>query len=292
MSSSRGEEPPSPPAPPPPFPDPARVPDQLASLHGLLDKVVTAGMLCRHARHHELVGRAAAQAEALYTEDSLVVASLRVTAVHGLWNMSCVASEAGSAAEEADLDRRAWSLLLPLHALLLRRVAANTLLSGTVRQEESEYGAYLESAIRRAANKPALSNEHLQAAGQWLGYKVLLEVVNKTVNLLESRSWPRAQEASAASFVLDALDVIPRTAGILGKIGHEVVLTNTVETTGLHSCDPAFRDAFLRKWRSPAVSNMLRARGTLQTGVTVAENEQNMAEFEARRRADIEKIGL
>ena len=283
--SSLGEVPPS----PPPSPDAARAADQLTSLHGLLDKVITAGTLCRHARHQELAGRAATLAEALYTEDSLVVASVRMYEASALWNMSCAANEAGSYAEEEALDSRNWALLLPLHALLLRRVAANTLLSGTVRQEESEYGAYVDTVGRRAASKPALSNVDLQAAGQWIGYKTLLEVVINTVKLLGSRRWPRAQKASAQAFVLDALDVIPRTAGVLEKIAYEESLAHVVEVGG-RSLDPAFRDALLRKWRSPAVSNVLRARGTLQTAV--AGHEQIKAEFEARQRADIEKIGL
>ena len=54
--------------------------------------------------------------------------------------------------------------------------------------------------------------------------------------------------------------------------------------------EPIFCAAVLRKWRSGAVSSVLRARGALQTGV--ATSEQNNAEFEARQRADIAKHGL
>ena len=46
----------------------------------------------------------------------------------------------------------------------------------------------------------------------------------------------------------------------------------------------------LRKWRSNAVADVLRARGVLQTGVTASQ--ENIAEYEARQRADIEKTGL
>ena len=46
----------------------------------------------------------------------------------------------------------------------------------------------------------------------------------------------------------------------------------------------------LRKWRSSAVADVLRARGVLQTGV--AAYQKTIAEFNARQRADIEKIGL
>ena len=57
-------------------------------------------------------------------------------------------------------------------------------------------------------------------------------------------------------------------------------------------CDyePAFWAAVLRKWRSNAVSSVLRACGVLQTGI--AKSEQSNAEFEARQRADIAKHGL
>ena len=143
MASQRGAanpRNPPPPAEPPVGADNAfrapPAPEQLASFNRLLDKVVTAGLLCRYARHVELAGRAGAQAEALYTEDSLLVGCLRGYEARALWNLSC---EAGSKMEEDALKRRAWALLRPLHALVLRRLAANTLLPGTVRQEESEY---------------------------------------------------------------------------------------------------------------------------------------------------------
>lgn len=52
---------------------------------------------------------------------------------------------------------------------------------------------------------------------------------------------------------------------------------------------PAFCAAVLRKWRSDAVRNVLRAR---DVDNAIARQTQTEAEFEARRRADIEKIGL
>ena len=54
--------------------------------------------------------------------------------------------------------------------------------------------------------------------------------------------------------------------------------------------EPLFCAAVLRKWRSSAVADVLRARGSLQTGV--AAHEETIAEFRARQRVDIEKIGL
>ena len=57
-------------APPPP--------DQLATFYKLVDKQVAAGLLCREARDAELSAQAAVQAETLFGDDSLVVASLRM----------------------------------------------------------------------------------------------------------------------------------------------------------------------------------------------------------------------
>ena len=54
--------------------------------------------------------------------------------------------------------------------------------------------------------------------------------------------------------------------------------------------EPAFCAAVLRKWRSDAVSSVLRARGMLQTGV--AHFEHDKALYDARQRADIAKHGL
>ena len=58
----------------------------------------------------------------------------------------------------------------------------------------------------------------------------------------------------------------------------------------MQNYEPAFRAAVLRKWRSSAVSSVLRARGVLQTGITAAQHTQ--AEFDALQRADIAKHGL
>ena len=54
--------------------------------------------------------------------------------------------------------------------------------------------------------------------------------------------------------------------------------------------EPAFCAAMLRKWRSNAVSSVLRARGVLHNGIAAVQ--QDTAEFEARQRAVIAKHGL
>ena len=79
-------------APPPP--------DRLAVFYKLVDKKVVADVLCRDARAVELAAEAAAQAEALFPNDSLVVARLRM---HGSESLSNIASQANGAEKSAFL---------------------------------------------------------------------------------------------------------------------------------------------------------------------------------------------
>ena len=65
-------------APPPP--------DQLAAFYRLVDKKAIAGVLGRHARDAELSASAAVQAEALFGENSLVFAHLRMGETQALIN--------------------------------------------------------------------------------------------------------------------------------------------------------------------------------------------------------------
>ena len=104
--------------------------------------------------------------------------------------------------------------------------------------------------------------------------------------------WPTVQKRKVESFVLRGLDAIPRTAGIpAGKIYYEEDLVAIIKEE-MTPCNygSAFCTAVLRKWRSNAVSSVLRARGILQTGI--AKAEQSHAEFDALQRADIAKHGL
>ena len=121
-------------------------------------------------------------------------------------------------------------------------------------------------------------------------FSTLTIVAAITLNLLKLQYWQRDEVTRAQSFFLELLDIIPLTAASRVVVEYEPTLVAFVEDVPNHAYDPAFRDAVLRKWRSPAVSNVLRSRGTLQTGVTQFNNTQ--VEFQARRRADIEKIGL
>ena len=96
---------------------------------------------------------------------------------------------------------------------------------------------------------------------------------------------------SAHSFVLTALDAIPRTATMRSSLMSEMNLVSMMETDMKpQNFEPSFCAAVLRKWRLSAVADVLRARGVLQTGVT--PYQEGIDEFRARQLADVEKIGL
>ena len=91
--------------------------------------------------------------------------------------------------------------------------------------------------------------------------------------------------------VFQALDVIPQTAEFKDRSGSELAVVALIsEHVSPQNYEPAFCAAVLRKWRSNAVSSVLRARGSLQTGI--ANFEQISGEFKAREREDIAKHGL
>ena len=205
------------------------LPDQLAAFYKLVDKKAIAGALCRHARDAELSASAAVQAEALYKgDDSLVVASLRMDESQSL---TCLALEA-SGVEQATFFQQSWAALLSALPLLLRRIAANTLLPGTVREEELDYEAHVQAAIRKAMNKPVASPAGLRAAASTLGYNILLHAISTSVGLLLLQFLPAMQKRLVESFVLKGLDVIPRTAGIHANlIAGEGILVEFVEET-------------------------------------------------------------
>ena len=274
-------------APPPPLPLPP--PEEVAAFYVLVENKATASVLCRHTRNAELSERAAKHAdERLWGEHSLVVAHLRVSETISLRE---VARASTSTSEQVALRWRAWATLVPVHALLLRRLADNTLLPGTIKEEEVTYYARSLAFTYKAMDEPVPSEAALQGLGVVLGYETLLKTVYQTLALLvELRGFALPWE-SAHSFVLTALDAIPQTATMQYKLANESALVAIMEShMNPQNFEPSFCVAVLRKWRSNAVADVLRARGVLQTGV--AANKESVAEFQARQRADIEKIGL
>ena len=265
------------------------LPDQLASLYKLVDKQVIAAALCRYARAAELSASAALQAEALFGgDDSLVVASLRMEESRSLGNLAV--EESG--AERETYARRSFAVLLSVIPILLLRLEANTLLPGTVREEELDYDAHVQAAVKKATNQPVPSPAALHALASTVGYATLLDAMYRSLDLLALPLWPAEQKRMVDSFVLQGLDVIPLTAGIPATLiaGEDHLVAIIEEAMNPRNYEPAFCAAVLFKWRSNALSSVLRARGVLQTGIT--KSEQSQAEFDARKRADIAKHGL
>ena len=266
-------------APPPP--------DQLAAFYTLVDKKLIAGVLCRYARDAELSLSAAVEAEALFGgDDSLVVAHLRLCESQSLSNLASKASGA-----EDTLLCRSWAALVSVLPLLLRRVEANTLLPGTVREDEMDYYAHVQATVKKAKKKPLPPPAALRAVASVLGYVTLLDAMVWSLVLLR-RPYPAAQKRMVESFVLQGLDVIPRTAGISADMlaGEDDLVAMIDQFMNPRRYEPAFCAAVLCKWRSNAVSSVLRARGVLQTGIDVCQLE--IAEFGARQRAGVAKHGL
>ena len=261
--------------------------EEVTDFFTLVERVVAAGVLSRHTRCAELCDRAGKQAQRLYG-DNLVVADLRVGEVRSLRGLACAST---TPSEKTALWRRAWAILVPVHALLLRRLADNTLLPGTIKEEEVTYYARLQAFTLKAQDKPIPSEAVLQYLSVAFGYKTLLSAVCITLALLFELHGSGLSRDSAHSFVLTALDAIPRTATMQHNLQSETDLVALIEQDMKPQYfEPSFCAAVLRKWRSHAVADVLRARGSLQTGV--AAHEETIAEFRARQRVDIEKIGL
>ena len=177
-SSERGAAwtPAAPPPPPPPSP-----PEEVAAFYALVEKQTTACVLCRHTRAAELCDRAARRAARLWGDNSLVVAELRVGEAASL---QALANSSTSSSEKEALRRRTWAILVPVHALLLRRLADNTLLPGTIKEEEMTYGRRSQAFTWKAKDEPVPSEAALQALGAVLGYDTPLDAVFVTLALL------------------------------------------------------------------------------------------------------------
>ena len=143
----------------------------------------------------------------------------------------------------------------------------------------------------KARDESVPSDADLQGLGVLLGYETLLRAMVLTLALLFDLRGFTLQRESACFFVLTALDAIPRMAAMQHDLTSEAYLVGMMETLlKPQNYEPSFCAAMLRKWRSSAVADVLRARGVLQTGVATCH--ESMAEFRACQRADIEKIGL
>ena len=264
-------------------------PEEVKAFYALVEKQTTAGVLSRFSRCAELSERAARHAERLWGDNnSLVVAELRVIEAVSLRGLAVAST---SFSEKVALRRRAWAILVPVHAFLLRRLADNTLLPGNTTEEEVTYYARSLAFACVAKDKPVPSEAALNGVGIALGYTTLLDAISLTLSLLMELRGSALPRESAHAFVLTALDAIPRTATVRYRLASEAAFVEMIETNMKpQNFEPSFCAAVLRKWRSSAVADVLRARGPLHTAV--AEYQETVVEFEARRRADLGKIGL
>ena len=176
--------------------------------------------------------------------------------------------------------------------LLLRRLDTNTLLPGTIRDEELGYEAHAQAAAFKVKNKPVPPPARLRAFASTMGYNTLLQAITGSLYLLQEPLWTTVQKRMLESFVLRGLDVIPRTAGIPADLitSESDLLAVIKDHMSPHNYGFVFCTAVLSKWRSNAVSSVLRARGVLQTGNI--KREQTLAELDALQRADIATYGL
>ena len=193
---------------------PAPPSEELAAFYALVEKKTTAEVLSRHTRFAELYDRAAKHAERLWGKNSLVVAHLRMVEAVALRGMARAST---SSSEQDALLRRAWASLVPVHAVLLHRLADNTLLPGTIKEEEVTYYARTLAFAWKAQGKPVFAEAVMQPLGVVLGYSALLYAVYHTLALLFELRGSALPRESAHSFVLTALDASPRTATMRDK---------------------------------------------------------------------------
>ena len=183
------------PLPPPP-------PEEVAAFYALVEKQTTASVLSREARCAELSDRGAKHAQRLWGDHSLVVAELRVSEATALRGMAIAST---SSSEQQASRRRAWAILVPVHALLLRRLADNTLLPGTIKEEEVTYYARSLAFIGRAQGKPVPSEPVLRGQSAVLGYTTLLGAVYHTLNLLIELRGLRAAAGECVLFCFNGI---------------------------------------------------------------------------------------
>ena len=262
-----------------------------AALYEDVDRMVAAVLLKRNARAAELAERAASKAEALYAPDSLVFANLRVELV---WQVLSLMAHASNA-EKDDLLRRAAAALLPVTALVQRRLIAGALLPGSVRKDELECDVHAQACLWKHQRQPVPAEAHLRRAAVSIGYEVLIKAALRCLQVVDihaSAALAPADVEAMEAFFLAALDVIPLTAAIRFDIGADIALAAHIERfMNAQHFKPAFCDAVHRKWRSDAVQNVLRARaGGIHNAI--AQQTQGDAEYAARQRADVTTIGL
>ena len=93
-------------------------------------------------------------------------------------------------------------MLVSVLPLLLRRLEANALLPGTIKEEELDFYAHMQAAAKKAQNQLIPPPSGLQTLATTLGYVTLLSAMQRCLDLLSLKLWTVAQRRMGESFVL------------------------------------------------------------------------------------------
>lgn len=160
-----------------------------------------------------------------------MVAVLRMDESRVLNNMVQIASRA----EQRALFLRSWSALLSVLAVLQSRLATDTLLPGTVRNEETDYYAHVQAASFTAKNELVPAQAVLQTYGSNIGYIVLVNALYTSLNFMFvcfQPLWPPAQRKVVESFVRAGVGVLLTVSSPLASDAF-----SGVPSPGRHSSD-------------------------------------------------------
>lgn len=92
---------------------------------------------------------------------------------------------AAAGAEQDALLRRFAAVLRPVVTLVQQRLEINTLLPGTVREEELDFDARVQAMNANLRSVPVPNEVDLRRMASVFGYKLLLRVATRCIGMLE-----------------------------------------------------------------------------------------------------------
>ena len=277
-------------------------PPSEASLYALVTKADAAFGKCRWARAADLFKRAALQASALYTHDSLVTVKLQESQADFL---QCQSKQPGvSVAEQRALLDEAWALVREGTKVVSRRHASDTLGETKCWPDEVQY--MTRRATSRIPGGDAAQRARLlevaASNASCYGLSVSMHLALLCLYRLHSRAFGIPPPPLAApergiaddqvQFVFLTLDSLATTRAVTLPISGEASLVALVQQLLASPAvmEPSFRATLEAWWTSPDVVAGLRMRGTLERGTAFVDNWT--AEREAAQRADVAEHGL
>ena len=274
-------------------------PPSEASLYALVTKADAAFGKCRWARAADLFKRAALQASALYTHDSLVTVKLQESQADFL---QCQSKQPGvSVAEQRALLDEAWALVREGTKVVSRRHASDTLGHNKCRPDEVQYiTKYMASCIPDGFNAAhrARCLELAVSNASWFGVSVAMYLARHCLCRLHSTAigstlppLSAPERVLAEQFVLQALDYLALTRALIVPILGEPTFVNVVQLLlASPAMEPSFRAAMEARWTSPDVVASLRMRGGGEQHTAFID--EMVAERQAAQRADLAEHGL